>query len=121
MLLPCHAVLPIFVKHPVPPGRHERLFPFSCHTDHLLPHSSYAGLRSLDLTDNLLHTIPAELACTALTSLCVGANVGLHLTRKQMASLLGRLPRLIELRDRDTAIDQAVRDYAAQALSLRAS
>lgn len=47
--------------------------------------------------------------------------MGLHLTSEQMESLLGRLPRLIEMRDWDTAIDQAVRDYAAQALSLRAS
>lgn len=92
-----------------------------CHAllDAPLPCCPRVGLRRLHVSHNRLDSIPAGLACTALTRPAVSHNLGLCFTWDEAESLLDRLPHLLEVEDYTTATHQHVRFMVAEAASLR--
>lgn len=79
-----------------------------------------AGLLSLNVHANRLHRLPTGMASAALlTSLSVGSNQGLSLTRAEVDGLLARLPNLAHLDLYATGTPQDVAAYADRILRLR--
>lgn len=79
----------------------------------------HAGLLSLDVTNNSLHSLPAQLTSQPLTRLTLGGNSELSLTRADV-DMLARFPRLQQLELWSTATPNDVIKYAARKLSQRA-
>lgn len=83
--------------------------------------SCYAGLLSLDISVNRMHSLPAGLSCESLTSLNLGCRPDLALSRMDVVRLLDRLPQLRELHDWQILPNPHARDCAYEILTLRAN
>ena len=77
----------------------------------------HAGLLSLDVFHNSLHSLPTELASLSLTRLNLKHNSTLSLTRADVDSLLARLPRLHSFEVWGTNTPRDVQAYARSRLS----